>query len=73
MIRLPGVPRPACAFGAKSPKDVYRMSWPCRPFLIDGQPGAARLKSRSVSCMAVPYIESISVRLQTKRHTPRYF
>ena len=69
-----GVPRPACAFGARSPRGGYRSSsvpkW--REFfatgrdqlpVIDGQPTAARFKSRSVFCMAVPLIESISVSL----------
>jgi hypothetical protein len=64
------VPRPACAFGAKSPKGGYRSSSVAKSRccfatgrnqlpVIDGQPDAARSNSRSVFCMAVPLIEGI--------------
>lgn len=57
--RLPWVPRPACAFGARSPKGGYRSSSVTgRDQLpkIDGQPAAARCMSRSVVRMAVPLL-----------------
>jgi hypothetical protein len=72
-----GVPRPACAFGAKGPKGGYRSSsapksrclfatgrdqLPDSISRIDGQPDAARWALSL--CMAVPLIESISVRFQ---------
>jgi hypothetical protein len=71
----PWVPRPADAFGAKSPTGGYRSSSAAKSRYIfatgrdqlpgiDGQPNTARLTSRSVLCMAVPWIEFISVTLQ---------
>jgi len=70
---LPWVPRPASAFGAKSPGGGYRSSSVTKSRylfatgrnqlpVIDGQPDTARCAL--CLCMAIPWIESISVSLQ---------
>lgn len=75
MAWLPWVPLPALRLRGWSPKSGYRVGsvlksrysfatcdqLPIVVCRIDGQPSTTRLDSRSDLCMAVPWIESISV------------
>jgi hypothetical protein len=57
--RAPWGARPACAFGAKSPKGGYLSRLPA----IGGQPNAMRFDSHGALCRAVPWIERIFIPL----------